>query len=152
VARVTWHVGSAYEVFLLLSVLSESKAGRPRRREAVVAEARGDASVRRQRRWHRRLTRRRINEGGDEVRVSGCWGGMAPVTSPEYRGCWGLDRRWGCGGAVSTTGGRPTVGGARGGGIGGSCRWRKPKNVAETEEDDRRQAEPTDSGMGRCQR
>jgi hypothetical protein len=76
-----------------LTVLSESKAGQQRRREAVIVEARGGVSGRRQQWGHRRLTRRRINEGGDEVRVSGCWGGVAPVTSPEYRGCWGLDRQ-----------------------------------------------------------
>jgi hypothetical protein len=75
VARVNRHAGSACEVFLLLTVLSESKAGQQRRREAVVIEVRGGVSGGRQQWGHRRLTRRRINEGGDEVRVSGCWGG-----------------------------------------------------------------------------
>jgi hypothetical protein len=45
-------------------------------RKKVVAEARGGVG-----------SVRRINEGGGKVRVLGCWGGTAPVTSPKYREC-----------------------------------------------------------------
>jgi hypothetical protein len=45
-------------------------------RKKVVTEARGGVG-----------SVRRINEGGGKVRVLGCWGGTAPVTSPKYREC-----------------------------------------------------------------
>jgi hypothetical protein len=70
-----------------------------------------------------RWWQRQINEGGDKVRVKvlGCQGGTAPVTSPEYRGGGRLappqprvaSRRW--------------VGAAPEGATGGGNRRRRPE-------------------------
>jgi hypothetical protein len=68
-------------------------SGRPSgRRVVAVVEGRDGADGTRQRSGRRRLVERRINEGdggSGEVRVLSCRGGVAPVTSLEYRGCWG---------------------------------------------------------------
>jgi hypothetical protein len=90
---------------------------------------------------------RQINEdGGGEVKVLGCRGGAASVTSSEYRRCSSgggeaVGRRH-ARGTASVAVGRLAVGRAGGGGAGGCCRRRKPKKKARTEEDDRRWAEP----------
>jgi hypothetical protein len=68
------------------------------------------------------------------LRVLGCWGGAAPVTSLEYRGCGGSI---GGGGVDLAASGRPAMGGDR-----GCCRRRNPKKEVEAEGDDWRRAEP----------
>jgi hypothetical protein len=103
----------------------------------AVVEGRDGADGTRQRLGHRRLVGRRINEGdggSGEVRVLSCRGGVAPVTSLEYRGCWGGESvASGGGDAALATSGRSVVGGARGGGVRGCCWRRKPKKEAMTE-------------------